>query len=105
MHGHTLFSANLAELPSDALPALGLRFAQKRFPPRLNRSRKRIPLATRDFLAAFDQFVGAFAKFACLLLGKFAAIIGAFGQKFTSIFTRLRRKQNAHKSAYSEPYQ
>src|SRR5205085_10778697 len=71
------------------------RFAEVRFASRVNGGRNRILLASSYILAALDQFVRAFAKFACLALRVIPAFIGLLGKKIACFIARFGREQNS----------
>src|SRR5579859_112259 len=82
-----------------------LRFAKKRLASRIHCRGQRFPLARSHVLAALNQFVGAFPQLLCPLLGKFPPVIRALRQVLARVFPGLRRKQDAHQSAYSKSHQ
>src|SRR5215470_5142848 len=78
--------------------------APVRFARALNRGRNRILLARRNVLAALDQFVGAFAKFASFALRVVLAFIGLFRQKFARFLAGFRREQNSDQGSNAQAH-
>src|SRR5262249_13230179 len=79
-------------------------FAAIRLARALDRGSNRILLARRHVLAALDQFVGAFAKFACFALRVVLAFVGLFRQKLARFFPRFRCKQNSNQGSDAQSH-
>src|SRR5271157_4994320 len=106
LHTHPALSAPSAGNPlGTATRPSGLRFAQESFAPGVNGRRNRIALASGNILAALDQVVGAITQFLRLLLGKFAAFVGAFRQIIPCLFAGLGSKEHPQQSSYAETYE
>src|SRR5260370_35639598 len=84
---------------------LRLRFAQIRFASGFHSRRDGILFAHRHFLAALDQFIGAFPQLAGLFLGVILALIRLLRQIIPCLFSGFRGKQNTYQRANSQPYQ
>src|ERR1700694_4470594 len=85
--------------------SLRLRFAKIRFTPGFHRSGNGILLADRNFLAALDQFIGAFAEFAGFLLREVLAFVRLLRKEIARIFAGLGSKENANQSSDAQPYE
>src|SRR5579859_1165009 len=102
--------APIAPIQEQRLPArlkfLRLRgFAAIRFARAFDGGGNRFLLLGSDVFSAFDQFIGAFAKFTRFALRVIFSFIGFLGKKFARFFAGFRREQNSDQGSHAQTNQ